>query len=298
MQKPTPIGGQAVIEGVMIRAPECITVAIRKPDGAIVTKRDPFESLTKKIPILGLPILRGIINLFEMIVIGMRALNFSTEHAFAESQEQQNAKDSEVLTTVSFILSILISLALGIALFKFIPLFLTEKLRTVIPAIKQSVLLFNLTDGLIRILIFLLYIGILSLFKSFRRIFEYHGAEHKTIFAYEKGLALTLEHTKRESPRHPRCGTSFLIIVLLISILILSLVPRHPDFMWNLLRRLSIIPLIAGVAYEILKFTAKYEQNPLIKLLTYPGLWTQYITTKEPDKEQLEVAIAAVEKAV
>lgn len=300
MEKHTPltIGGQAVIEGVMIRTPECITVAVRKPSGAIVTRRDAFESLTKKIPVLGLPILRGIINLFEMIIIGMRALNFSTEQAFADSNQEKTSRDSRILTALSFALSIMISLALGIALFKFIPLFLTEKLRNNVSAIKQSVLLFNLTDGIIRIAIFFLYIGTISLFKSFRRIFEYHGAEHKTIFTYEKGLALTLEHTKEESPRHPRCGTSFLIIVLLLSILLLSLVPRHSDFMWNLLRRLSIIPLIAGVAYELLKFTAKYESNPIMKLLTYPGLWTQYITTKEPDEKQLEVAIAAVEKAV
>lgn len=302
MGKIEAIGGQAVIEGVMIRAPKCVSVAVRKPNSEIVVKTDAFRSLTVRVKLLSLPFVRGVINLFEMMIVGMKALNFSAEQAFEDEEHepeksQKNVKGAAIKTGM-LLLNVLISLALGVFLFKFIPLFLAEQLRKIFPVLQQYVLLFNLADGLIRIGLFFLFIFGMSQFKDFRRIFEYHGAEHKTIFAYEKGLPLTVEHASKESKEHPRCGTSFIIIVLIISIIIFSLVPRHPDFFINFLRRLSIIPLIAGVAYEILKFTAKYEKNPLMRLLTYPGIFTQYITTKEPDHAQIEVAIAAVKKAV
>lgn len=297
------VGGQALIEGVMIRAPHWVTMAVRKPNGQIVIQGEAYISLTKRVKILGIPVLRGIVQLIETIALGMRALNFSAEISLEDksAEKAKNAatkKTSKILSAVSFAASILFSIGLAILLFKFVPLWLTEQLRKIWPALVNSVILFNIVDGLIRIAIFFLYIFILSLFKTFQRVFEYHGAEHKSIFAYEKGHTLTPTHVKPESPRHPRCGTSFIIIVLIVSILILSLVPRHEDFILNFFRRLSIIPLIMGVGYEVLKWTAKFQTHPFVKFLTYPGILTQYITTKEPDAKQIEVALAALKKAV
>lgn len=297
------VGGQALIEGVMIRAPHWVTVAVRKPNGKIILKKEPFTSLTKRVKILGIPILRGIIQIIETMALGMRALNFSAEvslddGAEAATDKEKKSRLQKIFSVASFIFSIIFSLALAIFLFKFVPLWITEQLRTVWPALQKSAIFFNLIDGLLRIAIFFLYILILSIFKSIRRVFEYHGAEHKSVFAYEKGRPLTPEYVKKESPRHPRCGTSFIIIVLIVSILLLSLVPRHPDFFINFFRRLSIIPLIMGVGYEVLKWTAKFQQHFLVKFLTYPGIFTQYITTKEPDEKQIEVALAAIKAAV
>lgn len=315
------VGGQAVIEGVMIRSPNFVTVAIRKKDGSIKIKEDPFRSLTKKFRLLALPIIRGMVNLIEMMVFGMKALNFSAEE-FAEDEEDtsQNAEAKSAsqsqnagmqpsdhhdkqakprwFTVATFTFSLIVSFALAIFLFKFIPLALTTFLQKIFPAIAKYTILFNIIDGLIRIAIFLIYIFVLSLFKTFQRIFEYHGAEHKSIFAYEKGHALTMEHIRPESPRHPRCGTSFIVIVLVISIILLSLVPKHPVFYIHFLRRLAIIPLIAGAAYEVLKWTAKHRHHWIVGLLTYPGILTQYITTREPDEKQIEVAVAALKKAL
>jgi uncharacterized protein YqhQ len=310
------VGGQALIEGVMIRAPSWITIAVRKPNGEIILKKEPFTSLTKRVKIFGAPILRGIIQIIETMALGMRALNFSAEISLDEEPEvlsnesfvkqtptlrlglKEKSRTQKMLAVASFIFSIIFSIALAIFLFKFVPLWITEQLRTVWPALQKSVIFFNLIDGLLRITIFFLYIFILSRFKTIRRVFEYHGAEHKSVFAYEKGHPLTPEYVKKESPRHPRCGTSFIIIVLIVSILLLSLVPRHPDFFINFFRRLSIIPLIMGVGYEVLKWTAKRQHHPIMKFLTYPGILTQYITTKEPDEKQIEVALAAIKAAV
>lgn len=303
MEHKFPLGGQAVIEGVMIKSPNFITVAVRRPNGTLAERDEPFRSFTKRSKILGLPIIRGIVNLIEMMVVGMRALDFSANEFAEITDQQENGADATPrrslwTKTLAFALSIVLSLALAIFLFKFIPLYLTEWLRNRIPALAANIVLFNLVDGVIRILIFFAYLLLLSTLKSFRRIFEYHGAEHKTIFTHEKGLPLTHEQIQKESPRHPRCGTSFIMIVLILSILLLSLIPHHPVFLINLLRRMSFIPLIAGVSYEVLKFTAKYEKYRVVKWLTLPGILTQYITAKEPNDEQIEVAVAAVKRAL
>lgn len=292
------VGGQAVIEGVMIRSPSYVTIAVRNPKGEIIVKKDRFKSLSEKIKILKLPIVRGIVNLFEMLVVGMKALDFSTKIAFEESIEKPDGKFKQFLNVAAFIVSIIISLAFALFLFKFVPLFITTQLQKIFPAIKNSVWLFNFIDGLLRMGIFFLYIIILARIKYFRRVFEYHGAEHKTVFTHEKGHPLTFEYIKNESPRHPRCGTSFIILILVVSILIFSLVPRHPDFLLNFLRRVAILPLIAGIGYEVLKWTAKNQKKAFVKFLTYPGIFTQYITAKEPDEKQIEVAAAALKTAV
>ncbi len=310
----------------MIRSPSWVAIAVRKPDGSIIVKKDPFKSLTTRVKLFKLPVVRGIVTVLETMVLGMNALNFSAEQALGEDEKDskkpkegaiakgaaltldvaadgvtvlmQPSRRRSLANAASFALSIIISIVFAIFLFKFIPLFLTEQLRKIFPALANSGILFNVVDGLIRVTIFFLYLFILSLFPSFKRVFQYHGAEHMSVFTYEKGHELIPANVEKESPRHPRCGTSFIIIILIVSILLLMLVPRHPVFWLNFLRRLAIVPLIMGTGYEILKWTAKHRSHALVRLLTYPGILTQYITTKKPDLGQIEVALAATKAAV
>lgn len=298
------VGGQAVIEGVMMRSPNFIATSVRKKDGSIKSIEKPFNSVSKKIKLLKIPLIRGIVNLFEMLIIGMHAINFSAQE-YAEDfddisapAEIKETKSSKIWDVLTFSISIVISIALAIFLFKFIPLAITEWLRSKFPYIAENYIVFNAIDGIIRIAIFLLYIFTLSIFKSFRRVFEYHGAEHKSIFTYEKNMELTPENAKIQSRFHPRCGTSFIVIVFLISIAIYTFVPRNPVFWINLTQRIFVLPLIAAVGYEILKWSAKRMNNSFVKILIAPGLWTQRITTKEPDDSQLEVALNALKKTL
>lgn len=295
------IGGQALIEGVMMRSPNFVSIAVRKPDGSIAMKQDPFQSLSKKIKIFKLPFLRGILNLFEMLIIGMRSMNFSVQVSIedeTETDEKEKTGVKKFFEGLSFVISIIAALAFALFLFKFLPLFITSQLEKIYPALKKHYLYFNIVDGVIRISIFFLYIALLSIFKSFRRVFEYHGAEHKAVFTYEKGHALTIENVKKESPRHPRCGTSFIIIVFVIAIFLFTLLPRHPNFWANLGLRLFIIPIIASIGYEILKWSAKHQHRWFFRFISAPGILTQKITTKEPDEKQIEIAIEALNGAL
>ena len=305
------VGGQAVIEGVMMRSPNFTATAVRKKNGEIKIQDKPFKSITAKYKLLKIPFVRGVINLFEMMVVGMHSINFSAQEYAEDFEDKVNGeareggmdqkaeeKSSKILDTLTFAFSIVFSLALAIFLFKFIPLAITEYLRGKFPYIANHYIAFNAIDGVIRIAIFLLYIFTLSIFKSFRRIFEYHGAEHKSIFAYEKNLPLIPENAKIQSRFHPRCGTSFIVIVFLISVVIYTFVPRNPIFWINLTQRIFVLPLIAAVGYEILKWSAKRMNNSFVKILIAPGLWTQRITTKEPDDSQLEVALHALKKTL
>lgn len=302
------IGGQAVIEGVMMRSPNFVTVAVQKKDGSIKVKVTQFTSLVKRVKLFKLPLIRGVVNLCEMMVVGLNALNFSaeeyaedfeTEEEKAASKKAREASQKKNITTiVSMGLSLVLSLAIGLFFFKFIPLLITEQLRAYFPFIANNYVVFNLIDGTIRIAIFIGYIGALSLFPSFRRIFEYHGAEHMSIHAYEQNLELTPHNIKPFSPRHPRCGTSFLMAVFIVSIVVYSIVPRNPIFWLNLVQRIAMLPLIAGIGYEILKWSAKHVKHPIVKLVTIPGIATQYITTKTPDEAQIKVAIASLKKAL
>lgn len=299
----------------MMRSPNFTATAVRKKNGEIKVQDKPFKSITAKYKLLKIPFVRGVINLFEMMVVGMHSINFSAqEYAedFDETQAEEKVngeakegdlnekqkKSSKVLDTLTFAFSIVFSLALAIFLFKFIPLAITEYLRGKFPYIAENYIVFNAIDGSIRIAIFLLYIFTLSIFKSFRRIFEYHGAEHKSIFTYEKNLELTPKNARSQSRFHPRCGTSFIVIVFLISIAIYTFVPRNPVFWINLTQRIFVLPLIAAVGYEILKWSAKRMDHSFVKILIAPGLWTQRITTKEPDDAQLEVALHALQKTL
>lgn len=305
------IGGQAVIEGVMMRSPHHYTVAIRRKSGEIKVISEKFDGILNVGIVKKIPLIRGVANLFDMMRIGVRALNYSADQYaedYAEDDEKENAKHKKegeklsekggIMQGVIMVFSFVISMILAIFLFKFIPLSITEFLRARIPAIEKNYILFNVIEGSLRIAVFFAYIGILSMFKTFHRIFEYHGAEHMSIHAYEHHDPLNPKHIQKYSPRHPRCGTSFIMAVLVVSIIVYTFVPRNPIFWLNLLQRLSFLPLIAGIGYEILKWSARHVNHPLVKFVTVPGLATQYITTKQPSDEQIEVAVAALEKAI
>lgn len=291
------VGGQAVIEGVMMRSHDFITVAVRKESGKIKLKDDPFRSLTKRVKLLGLPFIRGVVGLGEMMIVGMRALNYSATEMVEEPDKKEPTRVQKILEKVLFAFSFVIAIALSLFLFKFLPLWITEWFSSIFEHFRNS-FLYNLTDGVLKTSIFILYIALLSVAPSIKRVFEYHGAEHKSIYTYEKGLTLTVENAKKQSRFHPRCGTSFIFIVFMISILVYTLLPRDPDFMMNFSKRLLLLPVIAGISYEFLKWSAKHQINKWVKWAIAPGLQFQRLTTKEPDDKQLEVAIHALEKAL
>lgn len=292
------VGGQAVIEGVMMRSPNFISIAVRKPKGGIELKTQQFSSLTKRLKVLSLPILRGMINLVEMMKIGFQAMNFSAK-VFMDAEEttQKTLKD-KIIETISLIFSFAFAIALSLFLFKFLPLWITDFLSKKFDILNKNYFLFNLIDGILKTSFFLIYIALLAVIPSFRRIFEYHGAEHKSIFTYEKDIPLTVENAKQQIRFHPRCGTSFIFIVFLISILVYTLIPRHPVFLTNFLIRLAFLPLIAGISYEYLKISAKHASSKFVKILIAPGLWLQRITTSEPKDDQLDVALMALQKTL
>jgi uncharacterized protein YqhQ len=290
------VGGQAVVEGIMMRSPNNLTIAVRKPKGNIIVKKKPFKTFVQRFKFLNIPILRGVINLFEMMIVGTQAINYSA----AESVEDEPAEDikrsigMKIFEAILFTISFLVAIALSITLFKYTPLWITTFLESRVPFIKEHWMLFNLIDGIIKTSIFVGYIYILTLAKSFRRIFEYHGAEHKSIFTYEKKLPLTPENATKQTRFHPRCGTSFVLIVFIISILVYTVVPKQDSLTMNLLVRLAFLPLIAGISYEILKFSAKHNKNIFMRAFIAPGLWFQRLTTKEPDSKQLEVGLKSL----
>jgi uncharacterized protein YqhQ len=234
-----------------------------------------------------------VINLFEMMYLGTDSINFSANESLPP-EENKGEKKGSGLSAFSFAISMIVALALSIFLFKFVPLFLTSLLEDKISIVKENFIVFNLIDGVLKMSIFLGYLFLLTLWKDFRRIFEYHGAEHKSIFNYEQNEPLTPENAKKKSRFHPRCGTSFILIVFLISILVYTFVPKQDSFLENFGLRLAFLPLIAGISYEYLKLSAKHSKNFIVKALIAPGLFFQKLTTREPDLLQLEVAIASL----
>jgi len=277
-------GGQAVIEGVMMRGSQGVAIAVRKPDNDIIIERRPVNSITKKLPFLKWPFLRGTVMLFESLIIGIQALAFSANQA-AEGE-------GEELSTWEMALTIGLALVLGILLFVVAP---TAGARLLYKTFSSNVLI-NIFEGLFRILIFLLYVIAISRMKDIQRVFQYHGAEHKVINAYEAGVELTVENIRRYSQLHPRCGTSFLLIVMVIMILIFSLLGKQ-DLVMRIVSRIVLLPVVAGVSYEVLKLSAKYCDSALMKIIITPGLWLQKMTTRDPDGSQIEVAVQAL-KAV
>lgn len=287
------VGGQAVIEGVMMRSPERVAVAVRRPDGKIVLKNDPYISFTKRNKFWGLPIIRGAVVLIESMVLGIKALTFSGDIAIAEEEKKEpnnkkRKKESKTgISNLMLFATVAFSLIFGFALFFYLPLILTDLLGA------KSGFWFNVVDGILRITIFLLYLGLITLWKDIKRIFRYHGAEHQSIFAYEDNKDLTAENARDYLPYHPRCGTSFIITVLLISILVFIFLGR-PETIFDRLVRFAFIPLIGGLSYEAIKLSDKKKNNPIVKMFIQPGLWLQRITALKPDDSMLDVAIVAL----
>ncbi len=294
------VGGQAVIEGVMMRSPHYVTVAVRKPNGTIKLKGEDFESITARIKFFSWPIIRGMVNLIEMMIIGMKILNYSAVESLEEEHEEdkKTTKLESFLTALSMIFSIVFALALSLFLFKYIPLWVAQFLNDRSSIIANNYIIFNLIEGTLTTTLFIAYIAILGLAPSLKRVFEYHGAEHKSIYTYENGLELTPKNAKKQSRFHPRCGTSFIITVFIISIIVHTFIPKQDSVTMNFLLRVAVLPLIAGISYEFLKWSAKTKENILVKMLIAPGLWFQRLTTKEPDEKQLEVALASLNKAL
>jgi uncharacterized protein YqhQ len=280
------IGGQAVIEGVMMRSGSAWTVAVRNSDKEIVLKKERARELPKP---LKLPLVRGVIALAQALSIGIRALLFSAE---------ASGLDEERPSSLSLALTVAFSFAVGIGLFLLLPLFGTKLLGTLLASINESSLVFNLVDGIIRVLIFLLYVILISMNKDIRRVFQYHGAEHKAVHAFEAGVDLTPRNIDRYSTLHPRCGTSFLIMVMILSILIFSVIPKEWSFIYKFLSRIVLIPLIAGLSYEFIKFSSKKMDNPFVRVLAMPGMWLQRLTTGIPSHDQIEVAVRALKEVL
>ncbi len=366
------VGGQAVIEGVMMRTPNAYAIAVRKADGTIVNTAARLPKWSDKYPILKLPVLRGGAVLIQSMGLGIKALNYSANEAFAEVEEakteevkvalspaviegegdfagltgavpglfpvptQKRSKDElKKGTTAAAAGSIVFALIFNILLFVAAPLLLTNALfiaagwatapaavsapvtpgtvasepaneawyedawttvKTYLHPVRPSVA-FNLIDGLIRMTFFLIMIVSFSFLKDIRRVFEYHGAEHKTVFTWEAGLPLTVDNARPQPRQHPRCGTSFLMVVMLVAIILFSVI-KFDSLLLNFLIRLALMPLVAGLSYEIIRLSAKKESSWFFKLMTKPGVWLQNITTQEPDDKQLEVAIEALKESL
>ncbi len=273
------IGGQALIEGVMIKTKDKIAISIRKKDHIKTVNLPPLK-ISKKLS--KIPLLRGIIALIDTLYIGTKALMFSAK--------EQETQEEEKITDLQIFITIIISFILGIGLFIVLPLILSK-------LITEDRFLFNLIDGLLKIILFVGYLAIISFSKDVKRIFQYHGAEHMSVHCFEAKKELTIKNCRNFSPIHPRCGTSFIIIVLLLSIILFSFI-WHESFFYRLIYRILLIPLIAASSYEFLKLSAKYQNNLIVKILAYPGLLVQKITTRQPDNKQIEVAIASVKAAV
>lgn len=295
MNPPEPkelvLGGQAVIEGVMMKGPSAFAVAVRKASGEIRVRDFPLVESAARRRIAKMPLVRGVVTMAVMLAIGYRALQFSADEAMADA-EGGAAPDPGRSAGLAMAGAMALALVLGIGLFFFLPLYATHLLSGLLPALNGS-LPFNLADGAIRVLVFVLYIAAITRMKDIRRIFEYHGAEHKVINAYEGKALLTPGEVAAYPRMHPRCGTSFLLFVMVISILVFSLIPRESSLLWKALLRLPLIPAIAGISYEVLRLSARKMDSPLFRLLVAPGLWLQRLTTREPDRSQIEVAIAS-----
>ena len=295
----TLVGGQAVLEGVMMRSPHAWGIAVRKPSGEITTHSEPLERLSDKHKWMGWPVVRGVMTLGHAMTLGFRALRFSANVALDELPQEtvaegKPAKKMEVSGWMATV-NIVFSVAFFIFMYKYLPLVATTELKKANPVFGEQIL-FNLVDGFIRIGMFLLFVWGVSLWKDIRRVYEYHGAEHKTVFAFENGDALETAAVQKYSTFHPRCGTSFLMTVLIISMIVYMFIPVT-SFGARFAERIVLLPLIAGVSYEIIRYAAKHRGS-LFSLMTAPGLWLQRITTRPPDDREVECAIVALDAAM
>lgn len=307
------VGGQAVMEGVMMRAPHSYAVAVRQADGSIATTTMPLVRPSEKNRIWGWPVLRGLATLGQAMSLGVRALRFSSDTllveeetakaapapsavsaASAEAAPEGGKKKGEVSST-GMIVSVAFSLLFFIAFYKFLPLLAATGLEHRYPAFRGQIM-FNLVDGVIRIVLFLLFIAGMALFKDIRRVYQYHGAEHKVVFNFESGQPVDVEHARTFTTLHPRCGTSFMIVIMVIAMAVYILIPVH-GFVAKLLVRIAALPLIAGLSYEVIRYAAKHNGS-FFALLSRPGLWLQRITTQTPSDDQLECSIHALSQAM
>jgi uncharacterized protein YqhQ len=290
----TLVGGQAVLEGVMMRSPHAWAIACRKPSGEISTHSEPLDRLSEKHKWMGWPIVRGVMTLGHAMTLGFRALRFSANVALDEIPADDKGKKLEVSGWMAAV-NIIFSLGFFIFMYKFLPLLAATELKRLNPLFGQQII-FNLVDGTIRIALFLLFIWGVSLWRDIHRVYEYHGAEHKTVFAFENGDPLDTASVQKYTTYHPRCGTSFLMTVMLISILVYTLIPVT-TFWARFGVRIALLPVIAGASYEIIRFAAKHRGS-LFALMTAPGLWLQRITTQPPSDQQAECAIVALNHAM
>ena len=278
-------GGQAIIEGVMMRHGNKIAAAVRRPDGEIVIQEREYIPLTKRYKVLGWMFVRGFVTLIEMMILGMKCLMFSAEVALTEEEEKPQSWQLAV--------SVMISFGMVLLFFIVVPAYCFTMLKTYV----TSTFLLNIIEGCIRLGIFLCFLAATLLMEDMRRVFMYHGAEHKTVFAWEAGQELNIANIKGYSTRHPRCGTSFILVVMIVSILVFSLLGR-PDFLHRVIYKLLLMPVIAGISYEVIRYTGRHQNWGWVHLLSFPGLLLQKITTREPTDDQIEVAIAAMKKVV
>ncbi|WP_246187420.1 DUF1385 domain-containing protein [Neomoorella glycerini] len=276
-------GGQAVIEGVMMRGPHKTAVALRKANGEILVEASPNSSITARYPVLKLPLLRGVVALFESLILGIRYLTFSANQAMEGEEEELSTRD--------LVLTVAIALAAAVGFFVLLPAGAALLLHNHLSIFWQ-----NVVEGLLRMLLFLGYVAAIGRVKDVQRVFQYHGAEHKVINALEAGEDLRVETVRPYPTLHPRCGTSFLLLVLVLTIVFFSIVGRG-GIAWRLVSRLVLLPVVAGLAYELLKFTGRHLNVPWVRAIAAPGLWLQKLTTREPDDGMLEVALAALAAA-
>ena len=296
----TLVGGQAVMEGVMMRAPHSYCVAVRKASGDIVTEEMPLPRISEQYPIFKVPVFRGVGTLFQAMKLGIKALQYSTnvlmeELAAKEQKEDPAKKPPKELPKWALAGNLIVMFASFLFLYKFLPLYLATLLGKTYPALTGR-LAFNFVDGLIRIGIFLTFMLVLSRLKDIQRVFQYHGAEHKVVFNFESGQPLSVETAQKFTTFHPRCGTSFLMLLMIVSMLFYPFIP-FTGFLPKLAMRIVLLPLIVGVCYEMIRYAAKHPGG-LLTILTTPGLWLQRITTQPPSDDQAAVAIHALEHAM
>jgi uncharacterized protein YqhQ len=294
----TLVGGQAVLEGVMMRSPHAWAIAVRKPSGEMATHSEPLERPSDKHKWMGWPVVRGVMTLGYAMTLGFRALRFSADVALEQIAPDRKGKKVEISGWIAAI-NIAISVGFFIFTYKFLPLLAATELKRVNPVFANPVL-FNIVDGIIRIVLFLLFIWGVSLMKDIRRVYEYHGAEHKTVFAFENGDPLQTGAVQKYSTYHPRCGTSFLMTVMIFSIvvyIVANAIFPVTTFWARFVTRIVLLPVIAGLSYEIIRFAAKHRGS-LFALMTAPGLWLQRITTQPPADDQVQCAIVALDQAM
>ncbi len=296
----TSIGGQALMEGILMRGPDKQAIVVRKPDGELETKVEPVKAIRQKVPILGWPFIRGTVNFIETMVNGVKALTYSASFLPEEETEDPSKLDlwlekhlgGEKGEKAVIGVSVFLGILLAVGLFFLLPTVLAGLFAKFV----KSRILRNLIEGVIRIVIFLIYIILASKMKEIKRVWMYHGAEHKTIFCYEKGLPLTPENAMAQSRFHPRCGTSFLFLVMIVSILVTSVV-SWTNVWIRLLLRIALLPVIVGISYELIKYAGRHD-NVVTAVLSAPGKALQRVTTAEPDESMLEVAIAALKEVI